>query len=339
MARPLRVDVADGWYHITARGTDRRTIFTGDRERRHFLDLLEKMEERHGLRIHAYVLMGNHYHLLIQTPHANASSAMQWLQVSYSMWFNRRHDRVGPLFQGRFMSRPVEGDGSWALMASVYLHLNPIRVAGLGSGKRERKAEGRGMVTASGDKLRQRLKLLRNYRWSSYRAYAGYEQGPKWLTKDELLKRCGGRREYRHYVMEWATQGRDAAEFEDALERWALGTETFREHLRRLAKKISSEQPDRCHLQKRVSIAKIIDTVERVRGRKWADFAEEHGDIGRDMVLYLARQRSGLTLRQIGEETGGLGYKLVSIAVDRFSRRLDKDTEYSRLTQRCLTLL
>ncbi len=81
------MDIADGGYHITARGTDRREIFTEDLERKHFLELLEGMVERYGVWVHAYVLMENHYHLLIQTPKANASSAMQWLQVSYSMWF------------------------------------------------------------------------------------------------------------------------------------------------------------------------------------------------------------------------------------------------------------
>ena len=104
MARPLRVDIEDGWYHITSRGIERRRIFTEDRERKHFLELLEEMSERYRVRVHAYVLMDNHYHLLIQTPQANASQAIHWLGVSYSVWFNRRHNRVGPLFQGRFKS-------------------------------------------------------------------------------------------------------------------------------------------------------------------------------------------------------------------------------------------
>jgi len=77
MARPLRIDVADGWYHVTARGLDRKAIFRDDGDRAHFMELLEEMASRYRVRLHAYVLMGNHYHLLIQTPQANASAALQ----------------------------------------------------------------------------------------------------------------------------------------------------------------------------------------------------------------------------------------------------------------------
>ena len=83
MARPLRINVAGGWYHITARGNNRQAIFVDKRDREHFLELLEEMGARFDVRIHAYVLMDNHYHLLITTPQANASRAVQWLNVSY----------------------------------------------------------------------------------------------------------------------------------------------------------------------------------------------------------------------------------------------------------------
>ena len=126
MARPLRVDVAGGWYHVRARGIERRTIFHAPREHEHFLDLLEEMSERYGVEVHAYALLGNHYHLLIRTPRRNASQALQWLNVSYSVWYNKRTNRVGPLFQGRFKSVLIDGEGAWALGASVYVHLNDL---------------------------------------------------------------------------------------------------------------------------------------------------------------------------------------------------------------------
>ena len=102
MARHLRVHVADGWYHVTARGLERRIVFEDERDHEHFLELLPELVSRYGVKIHAYVLMSNHYHLLMQTPHANLSRAMQWLNVSYGVWFNRRRSRVGPVFQGRY---------------------------------------------------------------------------------------------------------------------------------------------------------------------------------------------------------------------------------------------
>ena len=85
MARPVRVDVVGGWYHVTARGIERRAIFADGRDHEHFLELLPEMGKRYGVELHAYVLMGNHYHLLIRTPQANASAAIQWLNVSRAL--------------------------------------------------------------------------------------------------------------------------------------------------------------------------------------------------------------------------------------------------------------
>jgi len=119
MARPLRVDVENGWYLVTARGIERRTIFYDDRYCEHFCELLAEMSERYSLGVHAHVLLGNHYHLILRTPNANLSRAMQWLNVSFSAWFNAKRNRVGHVFQGRFGSRLIDGDGSWLINASV----------------------------------------------------------------------------------------------------------------------------------------------------------------------------------------------------------------------------
>src|SRR5260221_5630132 len=98
MARPLRIAIEDGWYHVINRGIERRSIFRSPADSRHFLQLLAQLPTRFGLLIHCYALMPNHYHLLVQTPQANLSQAVQWLNVSYSVWFNRKHRRVGPRF-------------------------------------------------------------------------------------------------------------------------------------------------------------------------------------------------------------------------------------------------
>jgi len=101
-ARPLRIESPGAWYHVTARGNERKTVFREDGDRRHFLDLLEESVRRHRLQVHSDALMDNHYHLLVGTPEANLSESMRWRGVSYSTWFNRRHHRSGHLFQGRF---------------------------------------------------------------------------------------------------------------------------------------------------------------------------------------------------------------------------------------------
>lgn len=126
MARPLRIERAGSWYYLTACGNERRDIFRDDDDRLKFLALLETWVERYRLRLHAYVLMNNHYHLLAETVEANLSQAMQWLNVSYSVWFNRRYQRVGHLLQGRFQGIVVDWE-QWGLELSRYLHLNPVR--------------------------------------------------------------------------------------------------------------------------------------------------------------------------------------------------------------------
>ena len=114
MARPLRIERIGCWYHLTARGNERHDIFRDDGDRRHFLELLEKVVSTFTVRLHSYVLMSNHYHLLVEITEANLSRAIHWLNVSYTVWFNRRHGRSGHLLQGRFKSVVVEPEG-WGL--------------------------------------------------------------------------------------------------------------------------------------------------------------------------------------------------------------------------------
>ena len=144
MARPPRVVRAGAWYHVTARGIERRPIFHDDRDRRQFCELLEQMVHRFRIVLHGYVLMANHYHLLLETPVPNLSQAMQWLNVSYTVWFNRRRQRVGHLLQGRFKAivfDPLES----ALVLSLYVHLNPVRLKQLGQDKAARRAQAIGL--------------------------------------------------------------------------------------------------------------------------------------------------------------------------------------------------
>ena len=102
MARATRVDFPGPWYHVLNRGTERRVIFRSACCYEKFIELLSSLPERFGVRLHGYALMGNHYHLQLESREANLSKALHWLNVSYSVWFNRKYRRVGPLFQGRF---------------------------------------------------------------------------------------------------------------------------------------------------------------------------------------------------------------------------------------------
>jgi len=325
-----------------SRGFERRVIFRDDRDCMHFLELLEGLTERYGMKVHAYVLMGNHYHLLVQTPHANLSRAMQWLNVSYGVWFNRRHDRVGPLFQGRFKSVPIDGEGSWALQASVYLHLNPVRVKGLGLGKRERKAEGLGIgPPPTPERVKARLETLRAHRWSSYLAYAGYRPQPLWLTCDALWQRAQHDKltptaSYRWQVEEPLKAGLDevvtfAEQVKGAV---AMGSRAFLDRLRRGVKGNRREQPDMRAWQQLLPFERVIEIVAVEKGEPWDQFRDRHGDWGRDVALWLGRHHCGLTQAELGAAAGGISYPAVGHAVRQIERKRQTDPALARLVTR-----
>src|SRR4030042_6431953 len=126
MARPLRIDQADTFSHVVKRGNERRAIFRDERDYEGFLDRRGRCSQRFSLDVYAYVLMGNHYHLLAKTHEANLSAAMQWLQVAYGTWHNQRHRRSGHLFQGRFKSFLVQ-ENEYLQRLLLYIHRNPLR--------------------------------------------------------------------------------------------------------------------------------------------------------------------------------------------------------------------
>jgi hypothetical protein len=297
------------------------------------------MSGRFGVEVHAYVLMGNHYHLILRTPGANASRAMQWLNVSYSAWFNARLQRVGHVFQGRFRSTLVDGDGSWLLEVSAYVHLNPVRVTGLGLGKVDNKAEALGLVAPDRDKVQARLKVLREHRWSSYRIYGNYARAPAWLATGELLKRAGGVERYRRYVQSHVTRDIDSSAFTGFSDRIALGSREFLDRARAWVGIVSTEQPDRSFVTRRIPFESIVSVVESVKGESWTSFHQRYGDWGTGMVLYLCRMHSGLTLQQIGDTAAGMAYKAVYERVRRFKVELGNDPRMMQITQQCSDII
>jgi len=339
MARPLRIDIRNGWYHVTARGNERRAVFRDDRDRRRFLELLEEWVERFGLRLHAYVLMENHYHLLVQTPQANLSQAMQWLQVSYTVGFNRRHRRAGHLFQGRFHAVVLEP--SAGVEVSRYVHLNPVRIEQLGLGKPGRQRARAGMGGPTDSKLvAERIRRLRAYRWSSYRSYAGLGQGPSWVTRGDVLKMLGGRagdgprrRAYRQFVEEAVRDGMPPSPWEQLRGGVLLGSAEFARRLRSGLRGDEKEQAALRRLRQTAGFDQVVTIVQRMKGEKWEAFRDRYGDWGRDLALYLGRKRCGMRLRELAEVAGGLDYGSASGALRRFEQQLSRDKKLAALAR------
>ena len=330
MARSLRIDITDGWYHVVVRGSERRAIFTEDVERKHFLELLSEAVDRYGVQIHGYVLMDNHYHLLVRTPQANLSQMMQWVNVSYSVWFNRRHDRVGPLLQGRFKSIPIE-DGGYVLSILLYIHLNPVRVAGLGLDKRSVKAENHGLKRPDPALVDRRVKLMRQFCWSSHRIYGGLGAALPWLSIAELRRRAGGKERYRTRVRQMITRGVDVNENEKLRESLVLGSREFMEKLRGMVGGPDREQAGKREFARRYSFADVIRAVEAATGESWTDVRNRHGHPARALVISIARRSCGMTLRQIGEELGGIDYAAVCMMDRRFQERLTRERAIRKL--------
>jgi putative transposase len=344
MARPLRIQWAGGWYHLTARGNERRAIFRDEKHRRRFLELVEDWVDRFGLRLHAYVLMDNHYHLLVETPQANLSQAMQWLQVSYTVWFNRRHRRAGHLFQGRYQAILVEAQtAAWEL--SRYVHLNPVRVRSLGLDKTAQHRARAGLGAPPPPQVRERLERLRRYRWSSYRAYAGLAEAPKWLTTETILQQGGGRSRaerhaaYRRYVEEAAREGWTETPWDRLQAGVVLGGAEFVGRIRRRLKGNAKEQAALRRLRERPGFERVVAAVERLKGENWEAFRDRYGDWGRDLALYLGRRRCGMKLRELAEAAGGLDYGSASGAVRRFEQRLQGDKKLAALAERATATL
>ena len=329
MARPLRLEVVGGWYHLTARGNNRRTLFRTERDYRHFLDLLTEWRQRFGLAVAAYVLMPNHYHVLARLERPNLSRAMQWLNLSYGAWFNTRYRASGHVFQGRFHGVLVEGEGAWLLEVSAYIHLNPVRVSALGLDKAARAAERRGWLPPATDaEVAERRQCLREYPWSSYRALAGLASVPDWLAGEEVLRRSGGVSAYRRWVE--ARLGAGSATPLAARTRLglAIGSDAFCDDLRQRASErrlIRREHPHHHGLALAPEWPAIVAAVEQVKGEAWSAFATRHGDTGRDLAWWAARRLAGLPLAALAAAAGGVDYSTVSAAVQRLARRAAED--------------
>jgi putative transposase len=175
MARPLRIEFPGALYHVTSRGNARAPIFLEDGDRRSFLDILGEVVERYRWLCHAYCLMTNHYHLLVETPAANLSRGMRQLNGLYTQRFNRARERVGHILQGRFGAVLVERE-THLLELARYIVLNPVRA---------------GLADAA-----------EVYRWSSLRATLGFAPEPAWLTTGALLAGFASRRRYLEFVRE-----------------------------------------------------------------------------------------------------------------------------------------
>lgn len=278
MARPLRIEYEGAVYHVTSRGNGRQDIYVNDEDRHAFLEVLGDVVERLNWTCHAYCLMSNHYHLLIDTPDANLSRGMRHLNGVYTQGFNRRHGRVGHVLQGRFKSILVEKD-SYLLELARYVVLNPVRA--------------------------KMVRSARDWPWSSYGATSG-QQGPlSFLTTDWILAQFGGERKgatasYRKFVK----QGRDVGVWYELRGGVLMGSEGFVEEMAPLLRDsaLQKEIPQRERLVSRPSLNEL--------------FAGSETKADRNERIYEATRIHEYTLSEL-QEYLGLHYSTISRIASR----------------------
>jgi putative transposase len=278
MSRPLRLEFAGAVFHVTSRGNERREIFRDDEDRQAFLEVLGRVVSMFGFRLYGWVLMGNHYHLLLETPEPTLVRGMRQLNGLYTQRFNRRHRRSGHLFQGRYKAILVEKEAH-LMELSRYLVLNPVR-AGL-------------------------VRSAKDWPWSSYRATVGQEAEPPWLDVDGVLGPFGGRRaaarqRFRAFVSEGLRS--DYSPWEQVTGQLFLGGEAFLEAMRERIKKArqDGEIPRRQRSLGRPGLKTIAESAAKAFGVSGAQIRRRRGGAVRLAVAYVARTEGVLPLSEIG---------------------------------------
>jgi len=272
MARPLRIEYPGAIYHITSRGNARQPIFRDDKDREVLLEILGVVVVRYNWLCHAYCLMNNHYHLLIETPEGNLSQGMRQLNGIYTQRFNRKHTMVGHVFQGRFKAVLVDKE-NYLLELCRYVVLNPVR-AGI-------------------------VKFPGKYKWSSYRATAGTGESPSFLTTDWILSRFGHRRSqaengYRSFVHDGVKKSSPWENLRGQVllgdDKFVLGLEPYLKQVHRI-REIPREQrfvkrPSLEELFKGAAVGKSKHKRNRLIRNAHLMYGYTLGDIGRVLGLH-----------------------------------------------------
>jgi putative transposase len=264
MSRPLRIEFAGALYHVTSRGDGQKDIYLDDQDRKDFLSVLASVCMRFNWTVHAYCLMSNHYHLLLETPDSNLSQGMRQLNGVYTQHFNRTHERVGHVFQGRYKAIIVQKD-SYLLELSRYIVLNPVRA--------------------------RMVRSVKDWPWSSYRASCGMTASPEWLSTDWLLSTFAKTRKvaverYRDFV----AQGKNLpSPWEHLKNQIFLGDEQFVEDMQ-------------CKLNINQELSEIPRAQRRKVPKPLDYYSNRYKD--RNAGIIAAYQSGGYSMKAIGDHFG-----------------------------------
>ncbi|MBU1147498.1 MAG: transposase [Candidatus Omnitrophica bacterium] len=301
MARPYRLQAEHCFYHITSRGNERKRVFRNERDYEKFLEYLVKAKERYRCYVYAYVLMSNHYHLLIETTQANLSRIMHNINSSYTTYHNVKYKRAGHLFQGRYKSIVVEKE-SYYLELSRYIHLNPVRAKVVGSPE--------------------------EYRWSSYRGYLS-KKGDGCIDKEKIGEILAmDVKAYREFVHQGV--GTKEEPFKEVYGGFILGrTDFIKSALDELQDQVEglNEVSYKGLMRKQVVREAIVAGVEEAYGRSLEQIrqSKKRPMNEKKVLIYLLREMGALTNQDIGALVG-MKKSAVSMAVKSLEEEMTRNS-------------
>jgi len=324
MARPLRITYEGAVYHVTMRGNDRHNIFLTNWDREHFLTKLGESVRLYDIRLYLFCQMTNHVHLVLETPQGNLSRFMHRLQTAYTVYFNRKHRRSGHLLQGRFGSILVDED-EYILKLSRYVHLNPVFVKA-----NEKKPD------------RERVQILRDYLWSSYRSYIGLSKRLDFVDYEPILSLMGRPKKtqttsYRRFV-EAGIRDIDAAFVESKhRSRFCIGSDQSHDRARQMYEEliqsrdrkedISFRRDAGCHSIDEVltAVLDILDVPQEAIAHRCRD------SMTRPVIAYALCHYAGCTQRSVAETMSLSSGAAVSLQLKKLNEQLESDGELRRI--------
>jgi len=323
MARPLRIQYPDAYYHVTCRGNERRKIFRGEQDRKSFLERLALSLEIYEVSLFCYVLMDNHFHLLVMTPKGNLSEFMRHFNVSYTCAFNRRHRRVGHLYQGRYKAFLIDAD-NYLLALSRYIHLNPVRL----------KAFEKKMAD-------EKWAELSRFGWSSLSGYLFSTKREAFVDYETVLSQTGGdsrkgRQGYRNFILSGLEgelenplelgRGHGIVGGKDFLD-WVKGKLLDGQRRRR-------EQPALRELARELDPEAVVERFSALTGIAREELCRKgKQSVERAMLMELIYRFCQISQPEIGKLVGGLDYAAVSQARGRLHKRLAQDEQVRKRFQ------
>lgn len=312
MVRPLRIQYPGALYHVTNRGNERKPIFKDDKDRYKFLEILTRSLAIYSVKLYSFVLMSNHFHLLVETPLGNLSEFMRHFNISYTSAFNHRHRRSGHLYQGRYKSFLVECD-EYLSMVSRYIHLNPVKV---------------GVI--KNKPVTEQLDILWSFRWSSLPGFCSVKKRWEFVDYALILQDFGGDtpRGRARYKKQIGVDLVDGLPVKDRLVGQSLlGSDDFIQLIKNtyLEAGTGREQPGLSGVRKYLAKDVILEVVSSIAGKSGAEILQEAGAL-RQMAMEQLYRRGGMTNPEIGKLMG-IDYSTVSQGRKRFRERLEQDKE------------